>query len=205
MCLGRSGGSGWGWSGWGRSGGGAVRGRRAQNFAFFFSLSRHNFLSFFSLLEVLAWNFGGVFEAPEPESPNVHISGSRPSKTPPKFHERKLWREREQKREILGGFGGGAVRRRGGPAEGGPGEHPNLGQTHNNTQQHTDTHTTHNNTQHLSRIGLATAAQRGKPRETVVKVKVENVHCECCACSHVSLCGMNVVWDESGFGMKAVR
>ena len=31
-----------------------------QNFAFFFSLSRHNFLSFFSLLGVLSWNFGGV-------------------------------------------------------------------------------------------------------------------------------------------------
>ena len=47
----------------------------------------------------------------QPESPNVHISGSRPSKTPPKFNERtperekkerKLGREREKKREILG-------------------------------------------------------------------------------------------------------
>ena len=45
-----------------------------------------------------------------PGTPNVHISGFRPSKTPPKFHartpreeeERKLRRRREQKREILG-------------------------------------------------------------------------------------------------------
>ena len=33
----------------------------AQNFALFFSLSRHNFLSFFSLLGVFSWNFGGFF------------------------------------------------------------------------------------------------------------------------------------------------
>ena len=32
-------------------------------FRAFFSLSRHNFLSFFSLLGVFSWNFGGVFEA----------------------------------------------------------------------------------------------------------------------------------------------
>ena len=32
-------------------------------FRSFFSLSRHNFLSFFTLLGVLSWNFGGVFEA----------------------------------------------------------------------------------------------------------------------------------------------
>ena len=37
---------------------GAPRGG-AQNFALF-SLSRHNFLSFFSLLGILSWNFGGV-------------------------------------------------------------------------------------------------------------------------------------------------
>ena len=37
----------------------------AQNFALF-SLSRHSFLSFFSLLGVLSWNFGGVLEAPGP-------------------------------------------------------------------------------------------------------------------------------------------
>ena len=49
------------------------------------------------------------------ESPNVHMSGSRPSKTPPKFHERtprekkerKLWRESEKKSENLGGLAGG--------------------------------------------------------------------------------------------------
>ena len=48
----------------------------------------------------------------QPESPNVHISGSRPSKKTPKIvvrtpkrekKERKLWRERVKKSEILGG------------------------------------------------------------------------------------------------------
>ena len=58
----------------------------------------------------------------EPESPNVHISGSLPSKTPPKFNERtpkrekkerKLWRETEKKERNFGrSGGGGGVRRR---------------------------------------------------------------------------------------------
>ena len=42
----------------------------------------------------------GVFTR-QPESPNVHISGFRPSKTPPKFHERTP-RERKKK-ESCGG------------------------------------------------------------------------------------------------------
>ena len=55
----------------------------SPKFRAFLSLSRHNILSFFSLLGVLSWKFGGVFEAPgrlwgrrgftrQPESPNVH-------------------------------------------------------------------------------------------------------------------------------------
>ena len=58
----------------------------------------------------------------QPESPNVHIRGSPPSKTPPKLNEkapqrerkeRKWERERGKKSEILGGPGG-----RGGLGEG---------------------------------------------------------------------------------------
>ena len=52
----------------------------------------------------------------QPESPNVHISGFRPSKTPTKFNERtpkrekkerKLWRERDKKERNFGRSGGG--------------------------------------------------------------------------------------------------
>ena len=39
-----------------------------------------------------------------PRTPNVHIRGSRPSNTPPKFHE-KTPREREKKNEHEGGRG----------------------------------------------------------------------------------------------------
>ena len=35
-------------------------GWEGPKFRSFFSLSRHNFLSFFSLFGVLSWNFGGV-------------------------------------------------------------------------------------------------------------------------------------------------
>ena len=52
----------------------------------------------------------------QPESPNVHILGSRPSKTPPKFHE-KTPRETHKDQN-----GGGRVKKKseilGGPAEG---------------------------------------------------------------------------------------
>ena len=80
----------------------------------------------------------------QPESPNVHISGYRPSKTPTKFNERtprerkkneNCGGRREKKSEILGGpaegcpaegcptegcQGEGGVQVRGGPVEGGP-------------------------------------------------------------------------------------
>ena len=80
----------------------------------------------------------------QPESPNVHILGPRPSKhhqnsTKKTKREgeknKKLWREREEKERNFGRSSGGAVRRRG-LAEGsgggavrgrGPGEHTNLG------------------------------------------------------------------------------
>ena len=57
----------------------------------------------------------------QPESPNVHMSGSRPSKTPPKFNERtpkrekkerKLWREKEKTERIFGRSCGGEVQLR---------------------------------------------------------------------------------------------
>ena len=68
----------------------------------FFFPSRHSFHAFLPLLLVLSWNFGGVFEAPgrsnvhvwsslftrQPQNPNVHIRGSRPSKTTPKLNAR---------------------------------------------------------------------------------------------------------------------
>ena len=53
----------------------------------------------------------------QPESPNVHISGFRPSKTPPEFNE-KTPRETQKERN-----GGGKGKKKseilGGPAEGG--------------------------------------------------------------------------------------
>ena len=54
------------------------------------------------------------------ESPNVHISGFRPSKTPTKFHERTA-RERK-KNENCGGTGKKKSEILGGPAEGCPAE-----------------------------------------------------------------------------------
>ena len=84
----------------------------------------------------------------QPESPNAHISGSRPSKTPPKFNERTPKREKnvktvagEGKQERNFGWSSeGAVR-------------PNLGRTHENLEHPTDTphtftqHTSHNTRQ----------------------------------------------------------
>ena len=87
-------------------------------FRSFFSLSRRKIRSFLPSLGVFSLNFGGVFEDRDPEmctfglsgcrvkprrphqtgppglahdsprTPNVHISGSRSSKTPPKFNEK---------------------------------------------------------------------------------------------------------------------
>ena len=85
----------------------------------------------------------------QPESPNVHISVSWPSKTPPKFHERtpkrekkeKLWQEREKRAKFW------AVRRGGGPAEGsGTARGGRSRATPYNTTQHNTTQ--RNATQH---------------------------------------------------------
>ena len=57
--------------------------RTAQNFALF-SLSRHIFLSFFPLLGVFSWNFGGVFEGRDPQMCTFGLSGCR-------VEPRRLW------------------------------------------------------------------------------------------------------------------
>ena len=48
--------------------------RTAQNFALF-SLSCHNFLSFFPLLGVLSWNFGGVSKRQDPSMCTFGVLG----------------------------------------------------------------------------------------------------------------------------------
>ena len=101
-----------------------------------------------------------------PESPNVHISVSRPSKTPPKFKERTAKRGKnnengggrgEQKERNFGRSSGGGVREResgrrwfGGSGGRGPGDFGRGGfgeapESWTNTHQHTTPHTTHEN------------------------------------------------------------
>ena len=46
-------------------------------FRAFFSISRHNVLSFFPLLGVFTWNFGGVFEGRGPQMCTFGLSGCR--------------------------------------------------------------------------------------------------------------------------------
>ena len=150
----------------------------AQNFALSFPLPPQ-FFSFFPLFWSLSWNFGGVSEGRDAqmctfgvlglscaspggpvwwgrrgftrqsESPNVHISGSRPSKTPPKFNE-KDQEEREKRIKTVAGEGKKrakfwAVRRRGVQRRGvrrrGP-EHTHH--THTTTQKTHNTQHTHN-------------------------------------------------------------
>ena len=99
--------------------GGAPKGRGPKISRFFFHFPP--FRSFCVSLGVFSLNCGGV-------SPNVHIQGFRPSKTPPKFNEKtpretqeeqKLRREREKKERNFGG-----------PAEGCPVEGvANFGQS----------------------------------------------------------------------------
>ena len=93
----------------------------------------------------------------QPESPKVHIWGSRPSTTPPKFNEttpkRGRKNEGKKKSEILGGPAEGGSRGRGsgggrvgGGLEGAPKfwTHPQKFWTHTAPTHHT---TTQNNTQ----------------------------------------------------------
>ena len=57
------------------------------------------------------WGAGASHDSPR--TPNVHISGSRPSKTPLKFHEKtpkKFVEGKGKKREILGGLAEGGPR-----------------------------------------------------------------------------------------------
>ena len=55
--------------------GGGPEGWEAQNFALFFPLPASIFALFVSLLGVFSWNFGSVFETPEPL--NVRVCSSR--------------------------------------------------------------------------------------------------------------------------------
>ena len=86
--------------------------------SFFLSWGVFSCLFFLSVV-VFSWNFGGVL-----------VGRDRPTKTPPKFHEkiprerkkeRKWRREKKKKRENLGGPAEGGPAE-GGPAEGGPAE-----------------------------------------------------------------------------------
>ena len=60
-----------------------------------------------TIMDAIVKPFSGASHD-SPRTPNVHISGPRPSKTPPKFHEKTPKREkkrepeREKKREMLG-------------------------------------------------------------------------------------------------------
>ena len=98
----------------------------------------------------------------QPESPNVHIWGFRPSKTQPKLNEKtqrkeRNWGREREKREILGDPA--KVVREGGPAgvrRRGP-EGPNQQQPHTNTNTNTTTAnhtttTTTNNQQHNTKM-----------------------------------------------------
>ena len=94
--------------------GGAPKGGGPKISRFFFPLPPEN--SFFcARLEFSGCCVKRGF-TPQPGSPNMHISGPRPSKRPPKFNEktpregrkeRIFRRKREKKSEILGGPGKG--------------------------------------------------------------------------------------------------
>ena len=87
----------------------------ASIFVFFLSLGVFSCL-FFSL-GVLSWNFGGVFVGQDPQMARLGpgLSCETPEKTPEREKKkRKWWREREKRREIMGGLAEGGL------AEGGP-------------------------------------------------------------------------------------
>ena len=113
----------------------------------------------------------------------MHISGSRRSKTPPKFNERTPKRGRKnivagegkQKRNV-GRSGGAGSGERTDPAEGvrergGPGEHPNLGRTHENLEHtphttHLTRHTSHNPQHHNTTTTPTTTQHNTTQRNT---------------------------------------
>ena len=88
--------------GWGPKGGGPKGGTRAQNFAFLFSFSRHNFNYFFFLSGFFSWNFG-VLKRRDPQMCSEILGG--PAEAVP----------------GESGPGGGRSRGRAVPGEGGPG------------------------------------------------------------------------------------
>ena len=53
----------------------------ARNFALFFSVSGPHFLSFFPLLGVFSWNFGGVFEREQGPCASNKVQKSCPEVT----------------------------------------------------------------------------------------------------------------------------
>ena len=132
-----------------------------------------------------------VFEAPGPWNVHVWALGlSCETLETPFGLKGWLHHQNSKKEKIVAGEGKGAkfwaVRRRGGP-----GEHPKLGPTHDNTHNHT-THTTttqNHNTQHTTH------------KTTTQQHTTTHKHKQ----SDDSAIGMKVVLDESGFGMKAVR
>ena len=112
----------------GPKGGGPKGG--GPTFRAFFSLSRHNFLSFLLSLGVFSWNFGGVFERRDPQMCTFGLSDCRvktrrlgvrgsthenlehrnTTKIPredPKKRKKIVAGEGEKKSEILGGPGEG--------------------------------------------------------------------------------------------------
>ena len=109
-----------------------------------------------SILGPVWWGRRGFTR--QPESPNVHISGPRPSKTPTKFNARTP-RERKkkencggrmEKKERNSGRSGSAVRRRAvrRRAVRPHNTHHNTHHTHNTTHSTQHTTHTHTHTQH---------------------------------------------------------
>ena len=78
----------------------------AQNFAFFFSLSRRKFRSFFSLWGVFSLNFGGVFEGRGAQMCTFGLSGCR-------VKPRRLWGPRGDSLAKCGHYPLGEERERG--------------------------------------------------------------------------------------------
>ena len=150
--------------------GGALKGgapKEGLKFRAFCSLSRRNFLSFFSLSGVLSWNFGGVIEGLDPQMCTFGVLGlsceAPAAPKPPGFHttardpnqnSMKRPPREEERMEIVAGEGKKrakfwAVRRRvsGGGGRGvwrrgSQGKRPNLGRTHENFEHTPHRHTT---------------------------------------------------------------
>ena len=133
----------------------------------------------------------------QPESPNVHISGSRPSKTPPKFNERTP--RVEEKNKFCGGKGKKKSEILGGPGEGRSGGGGSGGDSQKilNTPTSTNRHqqaTTNNNQE-----------QQTTTTENLAKtLKHQNAKCGLAKCCQhfetliLAKCGFGQMW----FGQK---